>query len=150
MHDHGWQQLGPEGDVRPFQVSGDRPADDTRLRLQPRRPLPVGVRRQPQERPDRQPDVVPLRRLRPRLTPLHPAVLLQPPVVLLDVTVTVPPKVEVGRLGRPTIEPRSVYRAGRGFGFLSFFKRALLAHVRGSWCSSCSRRSSLASAQITR
>ena len=67
----------------------------------------------------------------------------------LDGTATMPPKVEVGWPGRPATGPIGVYRAGRGFGFLSLARRALLAHVRGSWCSWRSRRSSPASAQIT-
>ena len=44
--------------------------------------------------------------------------------------------------------PLRVYRAGRGFGFFSFARRFLLAHVRGRSWSSRNRRSSLASAQI--
>ena len=39
---------------------------------------------QPQERPQREADVVSLRRLQAGLAPLHPTVLLQVPVVVLD------------------------------------------------------------------
>ena len=39
---------------------------------------------QPQERPDRHPDVVALRPPGPRLAPLHAAALLQAPVIVLD------------------------------------------------------------------
>jgi hypothetical protein len=67
----------------------------------------------------------------------------------LDLPAMMPPKVEVGWPDRPAIGPRRVYRAGRGFGFFSFARRFLLAHVRGRSCSSRRRRSSPASAQIT-
>src|SRR5512135_156364 len=64
-------------------VGPDRFADDPRLRLIPTDPGGVEMPGQPHERPDRHPDVVPLRPGRPRLTPLHVAALLQRPVILL-------------------------------------------------------------------
>jgi hypothetical protein len=51
----------------------------------------------------------------------------------LDGSAIMPPKVEVGWPSRPATGPVVVYRAGRGLGFFSSAKRALFAHVRGSW-----------------
>ncbi len=67
----------------------------------------------------------------------------------LDLPAIMPPKEEVGWSGRSATGPQRVYRAGRGFGVLSFARRALWAQHRGSVCSSRSRASSPASAQIT-
>src|SRR5262245_11737868 len=67
----------------------------------------------------------------------------------LDGSAMMPPKVGVGWPRRPTTGPIGAYRAGRGLGFFSSARRALLAHVRGSRCNSRRRSSSSAPAQMT-
>ncbi len=67
-----------------WRVGPDRSADDPRLGLVPTDPGGVEMTLQPQERPDRHPDVVALRPTGPRLAALHPAALLQAPVIVLD------------------------------------------------------------------
>src|SRR5437763_16751505 len=65
--------------VRPYGV-----ADDRGLGLQPTDARGEAMVLQPQERPQRQPDVVPLRPRRTRLATLHLGTLLDAPMIILD------------------------------------------------------------------
>src|SRR4051812_8346199 len=53
----------------------------------------------------------------------QPGLPLGPLEALLHLPAMMPPKVEVGWPERPATGPLRVYRAGRGFGFLSFARR---------------------------
>src|SRR5436305_9135302 len=66
------------------QVGPDCVADYGRLGFQPTDPMREAVELQPQERTQRQGDVVALRLPRPRLAPLHLGTLLDPAVVVLN------------------------------------------------------------------
>src|SRR5215204_5347360 len=89
------------------QVGTHGASDDGRLGLQPANAVGEAVELQPQERPQRQADVVALRRRRPRLAALHLGTLLDPPVVVLD-RPAVLPVLEPGQVGHAQVAGRPV------------------------------------------
>src|SRR4029453_3122134 len=99
-----------EGDVGGAEVSGDGGADDVKFGVEPAEPCAPAVGLQPQERPDRQAYVRPLDRTPPREAALHPAVLLDPLVVLLDPPRVVPPPLPLNGRHLPVVT-RPVFHA---------------------------------------
>src|SRR3954469_12409142 len=87
-------------DERSCQIAPDRLADQTPLGLEDTDPGGEEMPLQPQERPHRHPDVVPLRAAGADLASLHAAMPLQVPVVVLDREAhlgVVPPRPRVHR-----------------------------------------------------
>src|SRR5258708_32444143 len=85
---------------RPFKVATNGFADDAPFGLEPTRPGGEAVVLQPDERPQRTTDVVPLAPCGPDVAPLHTRELLEPPVVLLDRPRQLPEH-QPGRLAHP-------------------------------------------------